>query len=348
RHVKVLPQVELVEDQVERFSRRRGRDRLPPAGGITGAYQLERAGDGLDAFGGEAAVHVVLLPADTFHELRVGVTAEQVVEGIDVGHAENPVEQLPREVDVELGRSDLAPRLVVQVARVDQHAVHVPDDCAVWSGHVSSWLGTIRIHSRPFYHLYRRGNQQLMDSSRRSFLKSAGLLSAGLLVQGFDVPLPVGPRRKQNDDITHWDGSKLGRMQLNVTTVYAEPTWRSAHKGWYYYDDVVPIKQAVVGVGLYPSNSTWLEIDGGYIYSSWVQPVSEEPPNPVERIGPRGAWGVVTVPKTESRSGPGDEHFRREIMVYGTVHQIIEEQNGYYLGEGVYGGKYWLNAKDVR
>lgn len=187
-----------------------------------------------------------------------------------------------------------------------------------------------------------------MDSSRRSFLKSAGLLSAGLLVQGFDVPLPVGPRRKQNDDITHWDGSKLGRMQLNVTTVYAEPTWRSAHKGWYYYDDVVPIKQAVVGVGLYPSNSTWLEIDGGYIYSSWVQPVSEEPPNPVERIGPRGAWGVVTVPKTESRSGPGDEHFRREIMVYGTVHQIIEEQNGYYLGEGVYGGKYWLNAKDVR
>ena len=137
-------------------------------------------------------------------------------------------------------------------------------------------------------------------------------------------------------------------MQLNVTTVYSEPTWRSAHVGRYYYDDVVPIKQAVVGVGLYPSNNTWLEVDGGYVYSSWMQPVAEEPPNRVEKIGERGAWGEITVPHASARSGPGDNHYEREKMPYHTTHHIVGVENGYYQIKGVYGGEYWLKAADVR
>lgn len=170
----------------------------------------------------------------------------------------------------------------------------------------------------------------------------------GLVWPGMGIEQPGGPRPKPSDDITHWDGSLLGRVQLNKMTVYAEPSWRSAHRGYYFYDDVLPVLDAVEGEGLYPSNSTWLEIEEGYIYSSWMQPVNEEPPNPVVRIGERGAWGQVTVPKASARSGPGDNHYEREKMVYHTTHHIIGMENDYYRVKGVYGGEYWLKAAEVR
>lgn len=186
-----------------------------------------------------------------------------------------------------------------------------------------------------------------MDLSRRGFLKSASLAGAGLLWREFDIPRPDRPPSQAVEHNNHWDGSLLGRVQLNKMTVYSEPTWRSAHRGYYFYDDVVPVKQAVDGDGLYPSNPTWVEIDGGYLYTSWLQPVSQKPPNPVERIGRRGAWGQVTVPKTSARSGPGDQHYEREVMVYDTTHHIVGVENDYYHIQGVYGGDYWLKAADV-
>lgn len=190
-----------------------------------------------------------------------------------------------------------------------------------------------------------------MDLSRRGFLRSTGLAWAGLMWRGFDVPKPDDPADDAADasgGTDHWDDSVLGRVLLNVMTVYSEPTWRSRHTGYYVYDDVVEVKGAVEGEGLYPSNPTWVEIDGGYLYTSWLQPVNQEPPNPTERITSKGAWGQVSVPKTSARSGPGDNHYEREVMVYETTHHIIGVENDYYHIQGVYGGDYWLKAADVR
>jgi len=187
-----------------------------------------------------------------------------------------------------------------------------------------------------------------MNISRRDFLKTAGMAGMGLMLPPLGIERPDTPRRKPTNTFSHWDDSPLGRVQLNVMTVYAEPSWRSAHRGYYYYDDVVPVVEVVEGEGLYPTNSTWLKIDEGYIYTSWMQPVREEPPNPTEKIDERGAWGVVTVPKASARSGPGDQFYEREKMVYNTTHHIIGVENDYYRIKGVYGGEYWLKAAEVR
>lgn len=186
--------------------------------------------------------------------------------------------------------------------------------------------------------------------SRRHFLRSAGLVSGSL----------AWPARRLLDDdppaaepappppVTHWDGSPLGRILLNVMTVYQEPTWRAKHAGTYYfYNDIVPVHQAVGGEGLYNTNHTWLETEDGYIYSSWVQPVAEQYHSPVE-IGEGGAWGEVTVPISLARSGPGDDAYVRQRVTYSQVGRIGALEAGYYRVDEIYGSSYWLKAEHVR
>src|SRR5574341_1550605 len=122
--------------------------------------------------------------------------------------------------------------------------------------------------------------------TRRTFLKSAALTGAGLMLAGRRLA-------HAQEGITHWDGSPLGRILLNVMTVYTEPDWHSDAVGVYYYNDVVGIQGAVLGNGLYPNNPTWLQVDGGYIYSSWVQPANDISTNPEGPIGEGGVWGQV-------------------------------------------------------
>ncbi len=181
------------------------------------------------------------------------------------------------------------------------------------------------------------------EISRRTALKAAGLAGVGLLAQR-----AVRPARAQA--VTdHWDGSPLGRVLQNVMTVYSEPAWGSAHTGQsLYWNDVVPVLAAVDGDGLYSTNPTWLQIDGGYIYSSWVQPVADIPTNPTVPIGEGGAWGIVTVPYTWVRGGPSDDSYRRQRMVYNTTHRLVAAENDYYLVQEIYGSQYWIKAGHVR
>lgn len=190
-----------------------------------------------------------------------------------------------------------------------------------------------------------------MNLSRRTFLKSLGMVGAGLAAQG-----PLSARAQSPDDppaddptlITHWDGSEMGRILLNVMTVYREPSWRSAQIGKYYWSDIIEVEEAVVGEGLWPSNSTWLKIDGGYIYSSWVQPVRSYPPAEPHRIDAGGAWAMVTAPSTRIRSEPSESSPARETMYFSTVHRVTDEQDGFYHVEEIYGADYWMSAADMR
>src|SRR5688572_11319939 len=150
----------------------------------------------------------------------------------------------------------------------------------------------------------------MVKLTRRGFLRSAALAGASLATQGTlqamaqdatPTPQPAPP------PVTHWDGSPLGRIMLNYMTEYSEPSWKAKPSGKYYYmNNIVGIKQAVGGEGLYSTNHTWLQTETGYIYSSWVQPVSHVDTNPVVPIGEGGAWGQVTVPMTDARSGSSD------------------------------------------
>lgn len=185
----------------------------------------------------------------------------------------------------------------------------------------------------------------MMGLSRRAFLKSTVLAGAGLAF-GTDLPLR---RAAAQGVVTHWDGSPFGRVLQNVMTVYSEPAWGSAPTGQYYvWNDIAAVQEAVVGDGLYSTNDTWLRVEGGYIYSSWVQPVIDQPTNPALPIGEGSAWGVVTVPITWTRSAPSDDAYARQRMYCHTTHRLIALENDYYLAEEIYGARYYLKAAHVR
>ncbi len=188
-----------------------------------------------------------------------------------------------------------------------------------------------------------------MSLSRRSFLKSVGLVGAGMALPNPAWFQESAPLPSLDGPITHWDGSPFGRILLNVLTVYAEPSWRAPATGvFYHWNDVVPVSGAVPGYGLYGTNQTWLQTEGGYIYSSWVQPVEDVATNPPQPIPEGGLWGMVTVPWSHSRSGPADDARQRERMYYSTVHRIMALEGDYYRCDEVYGGTYYLKAGHVR
>ncbi|MEJ2150231.1 MAG: L,D-transpeptidase [Chloroflexota bacterium] len=186
--------------------------------------------------------------------------------------------------------------------------------------------------------------------SRRAFLRSAGLFGSGLLWNPHfcyqDPPTPEGEAAPAPVD--HWDGSPLGRVLLDWMTVYAEPSWRAVSVGGLSYDTIVGVHNAIPGEGLYHTNNTWLEVDGGYIYSSWVQPINNIPTNPALEIGEGGAWGTVTVPSAEVRNTPDPEAPVWTRMPYSTVHRVMGLENGLYRIDESYGFNYYMKPGDVR
>ncbi len=190
----------------------------------------------------------------------------------------------------------------------------------------------------------------MANLSRRAFLHAALLAGAAsprairaLAQDPTPPPTPAPPAPAIN-----WDGSPLGRILFNVMTEYQEPSWRAKAVGVYYWNNVVPIKAATSGEGLYATNPTWLQTEKGYIYSSWVQPVNDWPHNPVETIGEGGAWGQVTVPIVDVRTKPRDDAPRRQSLYYSNVNRVTAVENGYYKMKEIYGAEYWIKASMVR
>lgn len=190
--------------------------------------------------------------------------------------------------------------------------------------------------------------------TRRDFLKSMGLAALGAPLGGHlagdPPPATPTPQFPVNGPVTHWDGSPLGRILLNVMTIYVAPSWRARAVAGkrYYYGDVIGVEEAVGGEGLYANNHTWLRTADGYIYSSWVQPVNYIDINPVSQIGEGGVWAQVTLPSTWARGEPHDESWRQERLMYSTVHRVFRTEGDYYYCEEVYGGRYFVKAAHLR
>jgi len=190
---------------------------------------------------------------------------------------------------------------------------------------------------------------------RRGFLKSIGQGAplAGVSLLGLDGAKPlqqdgvIAPPTK--GPVTHWNGSPLGRVLLNILTEYKEPSWRAPTTGTVYpYDTIIPVLGSTTGEGLYHTNHTWLETDNGYVYASWVQPVKDINNNPVQAIGAGGSWGQISVPTTWGFDLPDETSGRRHKLYYSNVNRITAEENGFYYVEEIYGAKYWIKAAYTR
>src|SRR5689334_4047578 len=158
--------------------------------------------------------------------------------------------------------------------------------------------------------------------SRRAFLKLSGVTLAGAALASrrqsrFDPPPPW----PQGPDV------RLGRAVLSL--VGRPPVISRPHRdGTLLYnldeDQVVHIHRDVVGLGVLPHNHVWFEIDDGYVYSSYLQPVMNLPNTPLTTLPADGVWTEVSIPYVDALAEPTPGAARVYRLYYSTVFKIVE------------------------
>jgi hypothetical protein len=182
--------------------------------------------------------------------------------------------------------------------------------------------------------------------TRRAFLKLSGSsLAFAALPQ---LPLPP-------DDLSTRVESRWGRVTTWRAWVHSEPDPAAPQIGERSYDAVVNILEEVQGVGHYDHNPVWYRIVGGYIYSSWVQPVDYQFNRPIRAVEPPGLLAWVTVPYTDVRVRPDPSLYRSYRLYYDAVFRVLEVQQDeadqvwYGLRDGLtWGGLHWAKAEHLR
>ena len=69
-------------------------------------------------------------------------------------------------------------------------------------------------------------------------------------------------------------------------------------------DQIVELKAEVEGDEGNPFNKAWYQVEDGYTYSGWLQPVETRLHKPVYEIPVEGQLGEITVPVSETRLTP--------------------------------------------
>jgi hypothetical protein len=152
-----------------------------------------------------------------------------------------------------------------------------------------------------------------LDLSRRDFLKlsASGALALVLSEMGIDRALAAPP-------------ASQGRITWSGIPLYDAPTFNAKELHLFGIDQVVNLKAEVEGDEGYgnPFNKTWYQIDDGYAYSGWLQPVETKFNKPVYQIHPEGQIGEITVPVSETRLVPYTYAKSGYRLYYGTTHWV--------------------------
>jgi hypothetical protein len=182
--------------------------------------------------------------------------------------------------------------------------------------------------------------------SRREFLKlvSAGSLAFALKDLLIDHALAAPAAIKQ------------GRVTFSGTPLYDAPTFRANQIHNFGADSIVEVIAIDEnGEQGNPFNSTWYQVDQGYTYSGWVQPVEMNYQKPVFNIPEKGQVGEITVPFTDTKRDPyvyadrgyrvfyGSTHWVKRVIVQRDEKSIWYEIYDFYLKESRY-----VAAHDMR
>jgi L,D-transpeptidase-like protein len=149
--------------------------------------------------------------------------------------------------------------------------------------------------------------------SRREFLKlaSTGSLAFALKDLRLDRALADSTPIKQ------------GRITFSGMPLYDAPTFRANQLHNFGADsiiDVIAIDEN--GEQGNPFNSTWYQVDQGYTYSGWVQPVETNYQKPIFTIPEKGQVGEITVPFTDTKRDPYVYADRGYRVFYGSTHWV--------------------------
>jgi lipoprotein-anchoring transpeptidase ErfK/SrfK len=175
--------------------------------------------------------------------------------------------------------------------------------------------------------------------SRREFLKlaSAGSLAFALKDLRLDRALAAPATIKQ------------GRITFSGMPLYDAPTFRANQIHNFGMDKIIEIASVDEnGEQGNPFNSTWYQVDQGYTYSGWVQPVETKYQKPVFNIPEKGQVGEITVPFTDTKRDPyvyaergyrifyGSTHWVKRVIVQRDEKSIWYEIYDFYLKENRY------------
>jgi hypothetical protein len=153
----------------------------------------------------------------------------------------------------------------------------------------------------------------MTNLTRRQFLKLGGAALAGVAFQ----PLPPSDQAAQK-------GARLGRVAEWSVQVRTEPDLRAPTVRYHRHDDVIAYFEEVEAEGHNPHNPIWFRVIGGYIYSSYVQPVEVHVNTPLQHIPTGGLWGEISVPYTDARQTPSPDAYRSYRLYYSSAYRIAE------------------------
>jgi hypothetical protein len=93
---------------------------------------------------------------------------------------------------------------------------------------------------------------------------------------------------------------------------------------YHRHDDLVSYFEEVEAEGYNPHNPIWFRVFGGYVYSSYVQPVEVHLNRPIQHLPPDGLLGEISVPYTDARYSPSPGVRRTYRLPYSSVYRIAE------------------------
>ena len=155
--------------------------------------------------------------------------------------------------------------------------------------------------------------KSIFPLSRRDFLK---LIKAGALGILFNELRLDRAFATQSSPATH------GRMALSGIGLYDEPSFNAKKIHVFGKDEVVKIAAQVDGDEGNPYNKAWYQIDNGYSYSGWIQPVETAYHKPEFNIRAAGQVGEITVPICDTKLEPYAYHRKGYRLYYGSTHWV--------------------------
>jgi lipoprotein-anchoring transpeptidase ErfK/SrfK len=189
------------------------------------------------------------------------------------------------------------------------------------------------------------GALELPESiARRDFLK---LSSFSLLALG----LPV-----------HWqrsafglDEPELGRVAFATAEVFDRPSFAADKLKTLWRDEVIDLSGAAIGDREPAHNRVWYQVmDLGFVHSSAIQPVRDEPNQPVRSVPYRGVLFEVSVPFVDVYWKPKTSAKQAYRFYYGTTHWIngvsrdVKERLWYRIFDDKYTYTYYARAEAFR
>ena len=169
-----------------------------------------------------------------------------------------------------------------------------------------------------------------LDLSRREFLKLSGYGLMGMVLPA------VSLSHLRYDDFSNLQGRILERTVWS----YEVPDFQSTRRKLYWHDLVLPIKNTAISEDEDSYNRVWYELEeGGYLYSSAIQPVRTLLNQP-QQIPLKGALGEVSVPFTDAHLEPDFSSDVLYRLYYESVHWV--KQSGLSPADG----KVWYTLLD--